>query len=151
MTPGLGGARYLVDTNVISEVMRPEADREVLLWFDRIGFSRVALASPTVMEMKYGIEQMPIGARRSRREMQFADLLEVYLGGRVVSYGREEAEECARIMAKKREIGESLEDHLADAMIAACALTAGLAVATRNETEFRNTGVKIVNPWRSKR
>jgi predicted nucleic acid-binding protein len=54
-------------------------------------------------------------------------------------------------MARKRSLGEGLEDHVADAMIAACALMAGLAVAARNENEFRNTGVKIVNPWLSKR
>ena len=151
MTPHLGAAQFIIDTNVISEVMRADADREVVLWFDRVGFSKLAVASPTIMEVRYGIEQMPVGPRRKLREARFAELIDVFLDGRVIGYGREESGECARIMAKKRALGESLDDHLADAMIAACAVTAGLSVATRNESEFRNTGVKTVNPWRAKR
>jgi hypothetical protein len=148
ITPAaLSGVRYLVDTNVLSEIARTEPDRNVILWFDRVGFAKVALAAPTLLEIRYGIEQRPPGRRRDLLEMRLLEFIEGFLGGRIAPFGRDEAEACGRIMANKRALGESLDDHLADAMIAACAMTAGLAVATRNEREFRNTGVKLVNPW----
>ena len=56
--------------------------------------------------------------------------------------------ECARIMEEKRRRGESLDHHLPDVMLAGTAVSHGLAIVTRNDRVFRNTGVKTVNPWR---
>lgn len=147
----LVGAVYALDTNVLSELISDEVDRTVLLWLDKVGTQRIAIPAPVVTEVLYGVEILPAGRKRDGLSARFEEMMGLLFLPRIIDFGRREAEECARIMAKKRALGESLEDHLADAMIAACALTSGLAVATRNESEFRNTGVKVVNPWRAKR
>lgn len=145
------GVRYVIDTNVVSEITRADADRNVILWFDRVGFSKLAVAAPTVIELRYGVEKLPAGRKRDQLDARLSEFLDVFLGGRVLPFGRQEADACGRLLARKRALGESLDDHLSDAMIAACALVAGLSVATRNEKEFRNTGLKLVNPWRARR
>ena len=73
--------------------------------------------------------------------------LEDLTEGRVFDWTLEGAQACARIMETKRHRVEPLDGHLPDAMIAAAALNRRLTVMTRNEGEFRNTGVSLVNPW----
>ena len=151
MTGDLAGVEFVLDSNVVSELTRREPDARVMLWLDGRPASSLAIAATTIQEIRYGLERLDPGKRREALFAQFEGLKRDLFESRVIAYGEREAETCARIMAKKRSIGESLDNHLNDAMIAACALTAGLAVATRNENEFRNTGVKIVNPWRARR
>jgi hypothetical protein len=146
----LEGVLYVLDTNVVSEWMRPEVDRDVTLWLDRVGAGRLAIAAPTVSELRYGVERLPDGSKREALKTRIEELLALFFDRRVIPFGRDEADACGRLMAKKRALGDGLEDHIADAMIAACALVAGLAVATRNEAQFRNTGVKFVNPWKKR-
>lgn len=148
MSARLAGVRFVLDTNVVSELMQASPDPVVQAWSDRQGAGRLAIAAPSLLELRYGVEILAAGRRRDALAERINGFLEDLFGPRIIAFGAQEATACSSLMAKKRALGESLDDHLADAMIAACALVSELAVATRNENDFRNTGVRIVNPWR---
>ena len=78
---------------------------------------------------------------------RFHDLLDELFEDRIVDWSLADARACARIMEDKRRRGEPLDDHIPDAFLAAAAASRGLAVVTRNTSEFRNTGVETVDPW----
>jgi len=75
--------------------------------------------------------------------MLVSDLFE----DRVLDWTFQDAASTARIMEEKRRRGEALDDHLPDAMLAGTAASRDVTILTRNEAEFRNTGVRLVNPW----
>lgn len=137
----------LVDTNVISEMMRPRPEPRVAAFLDSIAEDGLGLASITVWEILNGIGRLDPGRRRRVLTDRFQDLVDELFQDRIVDWTSADARACAKIMEDKRRRGEALDDHLPDAILAAAALTRGLAVVTRNEEEFRNTGVKTVNPW----
>lgn len=141
--------RYLLDTNVISELMRPEPSARVLDWIDAVGVSGLAIAAITRWEIRYGLALLPEGKRRDDLVLRFDGFLTELLGAGVLDFTSAAAEACAEIMARKRALGEPLDDHLPDAMIAGTAAAAGLTVVTRNRAEFRNCGLPLVDPWSS--
>ena len=138
---------WLIDTNVVSEMMRPRPEPRVAAYLDAIEAEGIGLAPITVWEVLDGIGRLDPGRRRSGLAERFRDLLDELFEDRVVDWNLADAQACARIMEDKRRRGEALDDHLPDAMIAASAATRGLGVVTRNMDEFRNTGVEAVNPW----
>ena len=140
-------AAYLLDTNVVSEMMRPEPDQRVTSAVALAALAGTAIASMTVWEILNGMGGLDPGRRRSDLRARFQSVLDEAFDGRVLDWTLADAQACAEIMEAKRRLGESLDDHLPDAMIAATAVTRGLTVLTRNEREFRNTGAKWVNPW----
>ncbi|MCY3840910.1 MAG: PIN domain-containing protein [Gammaproteobacteria bacterium] len=139
---------WLLDANVVSEMMRPEPDDRVVDFLDQISEEGgIGLASITVWEILNGISRLDPGRRRDGLFDGFQDLLDDLLEGQVFDWTLEDARTCAGIMEDKRRRGEPLDDHLADAFLAATAVRLGLTVVTRNVSEFRNTGVGTVNPW----
>ena len=133
----------LLDTNVLSELAKPQPDRQVVRWTRR---SAGALALPTiaVAEMAYGIEKLVSGRRREdllaalrRLVVEFAD--------RLFDFNLDAAWAYGRILAGARRIGRPMA--LPDAAIAAIAQANGCALATRNVKDFATTGLEIVNPW----
>ena len=137
---------YLLDTNVVSEMMRPEPDRRVDSAVELAALEGIGIVSVTVWEILNGIGGLDPG-RRSDLRARFQSVLDEAFDGRVLDWTLADARACADIMEAKRRLGELLDDHLPDAMIAATAVTLGLTVLTRNEQESRNTGAKCVNPW----
>ena len=140
-------AAHLLDTNVISEMMRPNPDRRVVEFLDAVAREGVALSAISVWEIFNGIRRLPEGKRRDRLAFQFRALLQDVFEGRVFDWSVEDGEACAKVMEAKRRRGESLDLHIPDAMIAATAYRHGLTLITRNEKEFRNTGIEVINPW----
>ena len=138
---------WLIDTNVLSEMMRPQPDPRVAKYLDCIAGDGLGLASVTVWEVLDGIGRLDRGRRRRGLAVRFHDLLDELFEDRIVDWTLEDARACARIMEDKRRRGEALDDHVPDAFLAAAAATRGLTVVTRNTGEFRNTGVETVNPW----
>ena len=138
---------WLIDTNVVSEMMRPLPESQVAAFLDSIEGEGLGLASITVWEVLDGIGRLAPGRRRDSLSTRFHDLLDELFEDRIVDWSLNDAQVCARIMEEKRRRGESLDDHVPDAFLAAAAASRGLAVLTRNTGEFRNTGVKTVNPW----
>ena len=137
----------LLDTNVVSEMMRPDPDPRVAGFLAATPADEKALSAITVWEVENGLRRMYPGRRREDLGRRFQDLLDELPQDRVFPWTDEDARVCARIMEIKRRRGESLDAQLPDAMIASIALRRGLAVITRNTAQFRNTGVEIVNPW----
>ena len=138
---------WLIDTNVVSEMMRPRPEPRVAACLDSIADDGLGLASITVWEVLDGIGRLAPGRRRRGLADRFHDLLDELFEDRIVDWTQADAQACARIMEEKRRRGEALDDHVPDAFLAAAAATRGLAVVTRNTGEFRNTGVETVDPW----
>lgn len=138
---------WLIDTNVVSEMMRPRPEPRVAAYLDSIADDGLGLASITVWEVLDGIGRLAPGRRRRGLADRFHDLLDDLFEDRIVDWTQADAQACARIMEEKRRRGEALDDHVPDAFLAAAAATRGLAVVTRNTGDFRNTGVETVDPW----
>ena len=138
---------WLIDTNVVSEMMRPRPEPRVAAFLDAIEAEGIGLASITVWEVLDGIGRLPPGRRRRGLGERFQDLVDELFEERIVEWTLADARTCARIMEDKRRRGEALDDHVPHAFLAATAATRGLAVVTRNIGEFRNTGVETVDPW----
>ncbi len=138
---------WLIDTNVISEMMRLRPEPRVAAFLDSIAEDGLGLASVTVWEILDGIGRLDPGARRRELAGRFQDLVDELFEDRIVDWTLADAQACAAIMENKRRQGESLDDHVPDAFLAAAAATRGLAIVTRNAGEFRNTGVETVDPW----
>ena len=138
---------WLIDTNVVSEMMRPRLEPRVAAFLDSIEREGIGLASVTVWEILDGIDRLSAGRRRENLTTRLHDLLDELFEDRIVDWSLADARACARIMEAKRRRGEPLDDHVPDAFLAAAAASRGLAVVTRNVGEFRNTGVTTVDPW----
>lgn len=138
---------WLLDTNVISEMMRPAPASQVAAFLDSIAPEGIGLSSVTVWEILNGIGRLDHGRRRLEIAERFQGLLDDIFEGRVFDWTAADAQACARIMETKRRRGEPLDGHLPDAMIAGTAVRHGLSIVTRNESEFLNTGARTVNPW----
>ncbi|MDE2662135.1 MAG: type II toxin-antitoxin system VapC family toxin [Gemmatimonadota bacterium] len=139
--------RWLIDTNVVSEMMRPAPDPRVAGFLDGIWAQGVGLASVTVWEILNGIGRLDASRRREHLAERFQGLLDDLFRERVLDWSLSDARACARIMESKRRRGEPLDDHLPDAMLAGVAARHGLTLVTRNERDFRNTGIEVFNPW----
>ena len=140
-------AAHLLDTNVISEMMRPNPDRRVAEFLDVVAREGIALSAISVWEIFNGIGRLPEGKRRNDLAFRFRSLLEDVFDGMVFDWSIEDGEACAKVMEAKRRRGESLDLHIPDAMIAATAYRHGLTLITRNEKDFRNIGIEVINPW----
>ena len=138
---------WLIDTNVVSEMMRPRPEPRVAAFLDSIAEEGLGLASVTVWEVLDGIGRLAPGKRRRGLAERFHDLLDELFEDCIVEWTLADARACARIMEDKRRRGEALDAHVPDAFLAAAAATRGLVVVTRNTGEFRNTGVETVDPW----
>ncbi|MEO1725114.1 MAG: PIN domain-containing protein [Pseudomonadota bacterium] len=132
----------LLDTNVLSELMRPEPDAAVRSFVE--GLPEVWLSVITVHELDYGINRLPEGARRERLANKLTELSETY-ADRIVLIDLRVAAIAARFRADGDRCGRRV--HLADALIAACAHSVSAAVATRDLGGFETTGIALIDPW----
>lgn len=139
---------WLLDTSVVSEMMRPHPEPRVARFLDGIAHERLHLSAVTVWEILNGIGRLDHEERRMDLTTRFTDIVNALFEDRVLDWSAADAVECARIVEEKRRRGESLDHHLPDAMLAGTAASRGLAIVTRNDRDFRNIGVKTVNPWR---
>ena len=135
----------LLDTNVISELMRPDPDRAVLAWFDTHADGEAWTSAVVVAELLSGIDLMPSGRRqRTLREHVEAMIAEDFLG-RILDFDLEAARHYGRILAVRQRMGRPIDEM--DAEIAAIARVHGATLATRNTDDFYECGVTVVNPW----
>ena len=138
---------WLLDTNVVSEMMRRSPERRVMGFLDGIAADGLGLAAITVWEILNGIGRLEPGHRRDDLTERFQGMLDDLFEARVFDWTVADARACAVIMERKRRRGEPLDSHLPDAMIAGTAVRHGFGIVTRNEREFRHTGAETVNPW----
>ncbi len=135
----------LIDTNVISELMRPQPDPAVLDWFDRQTASDLVLSAVTEAELLGGAALLPEGRRRAQLTAAIVAMIEQDFAGRVLPFDSAAARAYAVILAARRAAGRQIAQ--ADCQIAAIARTAGASLATRNVRDFAGCGIEVVNPW----
>lgn len=137
----------VVDTPIISELMRPDPTPQVLDWFDAIPASDLYVTTITEAETRIGLAYMPDGARRRRFAASVDRLFEGFFAGRILTFDRTATRILAEFAAIRRSIGRPLP--FADGQIAAIARTHDMIVATRNVKDFDGLHVQLVNPWKS--
>ena len=137
--------KYLVDTCVLSELMRPMPDSNVLAWFDSVPDSSLFVSLFSIGEIHRGILRLPSSHRRAELTCVFDGQLMPLLENKFVTWNRKSAEVWAKIYAHGEEIGRC--PSLIDSMIAATALSQNMAVVTRNISDFQFEGLQVVNPF----
>ena len=137
----------ILDTNVVSEVMRMEPSEKVVAWLDALPADEVWLTAVTYGEVLIGIALLPIGRRRQRLERLFETTIDARFADRILPYDRMAASHFPEIMMARRRQGHPAS--MQDAQVAAIALAHGATLATRNVKDFEGTGIDLVNPWES--
>ena len=135
----------LLDTNVVSEVMRVAPAPDVLKWLNDSDASDLYLSTITIAEISYGLQILPEGGRRTAIGERFEQFVEQGFSHRVLSFDEPAAFIYGQIMAGRKRIGRPMS--VPDGQIASVARTHNLVVATRNVVDFEETGIELVNPW----
>lgn len=137
----------LLDTNVISELMRPQPSQVVLDWFAAQSGDDLFLSAVTEAELRLGALLLPDGARRDQIAAAIEAMMVTEFDGRILSFDSPAAQTYSDIVVLRRVAGRPISAF--DAQIAAIALANGFSLATRNTRDFEGTGVMIINPWNS--
>jgi toxin FitB len=135
----------LVDTNVLSELMRATPAAQVLAWFGDQLPQMIAVSSITQAEMLLGARLLPLGHRRTSLEARLHAMFNADFLGRVWSFDAAAAARYADIVSQRRRAGRPIS--MPDAQIAAIAGSRGAAIATRNVADFEGCGLVVHNPW----
>jgi hypothetical protein len=137
---------FLLDTNVLSELMRPKPDEQVLSWFSTQKKTIFYTSAITRLEILLGLALLPEGKRRKALSDTALDLFENELAGRCLPFDILAADQCVSLVAKRTLIGRPIS--IQDAQIAAIALVNQLPLVTRNVKDFAEISSLIVlNPW----
>ncbi len=137
--------KYLLDTCVISELIRKQPDPRVVAWVDSLHESEAFLSAITVGEIKRGVERLPQSDRQAAIRTWLEQELLVRFQGRILPLDAAVMLAWGQLMAASEQTGRPLPAF--DSLIAATALSGGLVVATRNVADFAGTGVSIFDPW----
>jgi toxin FitB len=139
----------ILDTNVLSALMRTRPDAEVAAWLDRQPAQSVWITSITVFEAQFGIFLLGPGRRRRQLESAFNKTLREDLEGRVLEFDEASAERAATLAAERQRTGRLVD--FRDTQIAGIALARRGTLATRNTKHFEDLTVPVINPWKSGR
>lgn len=134
-----------LDTNVVSELIRPRPEPAVLRWLDMQDALDLVTTAVTSAELLSGIAQLDDGARKRGLEVAVEQFVDELLVGRVLSFDVDAASLYAEVVAIRRRAGRPIR--VLDAQIAAICRLHGATLATRNERDFEGTGVSVFNPW----
>lgn len=137
----------VLDTNVISEPLKPRADPAVTQWLDAQDPETLFLTATVLSEVLIGIALLPAGKRKHGMEQNMRALQTKLFGDRFLSFDREAAITFALLGSRASARGYSIST--ADCQIAAVAAVHGFAVATRDTAPFLAVGVPIINPWKA--
>jgi predicted nucleic acid-binding protein len=134
----------LLDTNVISEAMKPAPERAVRDWLDAQAAETLFLSSVTIAELSFGIAALPKGRRRDNLTAALEGLLALF-AARILPFDTAAAQRYGELAAKAPIAGRGFPTP--DGYIAAIAATQGFVVATRDASAFAAAGLKVINPW----
>jgi toxin FitB len=138
----------ILDTNVVSELMKPAPEPTVTAWLRQHRTDRLATTAVTVAEVRYGLDRLSDGKRKADLSAKFLAVLTRALAQRVLPFDQRATEPYALLKTSRERAGRPISPF--DAMIAAIARVHGAAVATRNVADFAACGVHVFDPWRSK-
>jgi predicted nucleic acid-binding protein len=135
----------LLDTNIVSELMRTDPADRVTRWIAGQPPASLCTTTITQAEILFGVQILPKGKRREALQEVADDIFEEDFENRVFSFDGEAARAYARIVAARRRSGRPIST--ADAQIAAIAESLGFDLATRNVSDFEGCGIELHNPW----
>jgi predicted nucleic acid-binding protein len=135
----------LLDTNVVSELSRPDPDPGVLAWLDALDADEVGTTAITAAELWHGVIRLPAGRRRTELTEAVRSLLEEDFEQRIAPFDATAARVYGAVVTNRERAGRPIG--MADAQIAAVCQVVGATLATRNTKDFEGTGVALVNPW----
>ena len=135
----------ILDTNVVSELIKPRPNQSVLKWVAEQAPSDLYITVITEAELRFGVELLYPGRRRAELEAAVLGMIDTCFAGRILPFKSEAAPVYAEIRAARRMMGRSIKE--LDCMIAAIARVHGAAVATRHLYGFENCGIEVVDPW----
>lgn len=135
----------ILDTNVVSELMRPQPNPGVVAWADRQAEVGLFLTTITLAELRFGIAALPSGQRRTALAATLEDQIRPMFGNRVLDFDEPASASYADLRAAARRHGQAIGD--VDAMIAAIAKRARFGIATRDVTPFEAVGLTVIDPF----
>jgi len=135
----------LLDTNVLSELLRADPSPEVLAWFAQQAPESLFVSAITQAEMTLGARLLPPGKRRTALGKALAEMFDEDFAGRVLPFDTGAVNAYVEIVCGRRSIGRPIAQF--DAQIAAIARHAGAKLATRNIRDFEHCGVTLIDPW----
>lgn len=134
----------VVDTNVVSELMRPSPARAVTTWLLAHDGRELFTTSITLAEIRYGIERLPAG-QRQRQLRETAQKVFTAFADQVLPFDRLAAVQYGSLVADRESAGSPIDGF--DAQIASICRSRDAALATRNTTDFKGTGIDLIDPW----
>ena len=135
----------LVDTNVVSEPLRPVPEPRVAEWLDAQALETLYLSAISVAELRFGVLSMPVGRRRERLHEDLEQQVLPMFAGRILAFDLAASQTYAELMTKARTAGQSIS--VSDGYIAATAAANAMMVATRDTAPFEAAGLNTVDPW----
>lgn len=136
---------FLLDTNVISEWVKPQPHGNVIRWLGDTDEDSVYMSVIPIAEIRRGVERMPTGRRRERIEVWLREDLPGRFEGRILTVDTAVAQEWGVTVEKARRCGMTIS--VMDAFLAATARTHDLTPVTRNTKDFRELGLRLFDPW----
>jgi toxin FitB len=135
----------VLDTNVVSELMKPQTNERVLGWVDAQAQDELFMTAVTVGEVLYGIARLPDGKRRSELRAAADETFDIDFIDHVLAFDKAAAEHYGHVVSQRERSGRPIS--LADAMIASICLSYSASLATRNIADFEGVGLELINPW----
>lgn len=135
----------VLDTNVVSELVRPSPNRSVVEWVDEHDSSELVITALTAAELRAGVALLPEGRRGDELGMRIESLLVETFAGYVLAFDVGSSAYYAEVLAVRTRGGRPITTF--DAQIAAVCRQYDSVLATRNTTDFTDTGIQLVNPW----
>lgn len=135
----------ILDTNVVSELMRPSPEQRVLRWFGNQAAEDLHITAITMAEILYGIELIATSRRRDVLRTGAEKMFDAVFTDRILTYEDRAARAFSQIASARRRQGKPISE--SDAQIAAITRVLGATLATRNPYVFEGCGVRLVNPW----
>lgn len=137
--------RYLLDTCVISEFVKPKQEGRVVEWLNSIDPESAYLCAVTIGEIQHGISLRPPSNRRTELEIWLHDTLPRQFAGRVLALDTETFVTWGRVTAEQKQKGQPMG--IMDSLIAAIALQHRMVLVTRNVADFKAQALQVLNPW----
>lgn len=135
----------ILDTNVISELMRAKPEPVVVSWFRVRPLLEMATTTINLAEIRFGLARLPFGRRRRDLEVTFNSLAARGFANRVFDFDASAADVYGDLAVERERAGRRLEGF--DGLIAAIAKSRGMPIATRNANDFAGCGIDLINPW----
>jgi len=135
----------VLDTNVVSEPMKPNGNPAVQAWLDQQVVETLYLTATSLSELLVGIKMLPDGKRKKGLDAALSELMVALFGSRILPFDQQAAMAYAPLVEHARASGRHIS--MADAQIAAIAAIHGFTVATRDTEPFVAAGVPVINPW----